>query len=78
MGEPLAKFWLFASVSGTDTTSTEENKLKKYQWGNPFQNVGCYLYLDAFVGLPREAKSGFKKKIARWGNPSQNFGCLLQ
>ena len=35
MGEPLAKFWLFASVSGTDTASTEENKYKNSSVGEP-------------------------------------------
>ena len=42
MGEPLAKFWLFPSVSGTDTTLTKEIKKKRTQWGNPSQNSGCY------------------------------------
>ena len=29
VGEPIAKFWLFNSVSETDTTPTEEIKYKK-------------------------------------------------
>ena len=33
---------------------------------------------SAFVGFPRESKSGLRKKRARWGNPLQNSGYLLQ
>ena len=45
MGEPLAKFWLFASVSGTDTASTKEIEYKKSQLGKSLQNSSGYLQL---------------------------------
>ena len=46
VGEPLAKLWLFASVSGTDTTSTNEIKYKK-------QLVGSIdLCLFGFIQIP--------------------------
>ena len=64
VGEPLAKFWLFPSVSRTDTTLTKEKKLKRRaQWGNPLQNFGCYQNKDK------------REKRAQWGNPLQNVGC---
>ena len=42
VGEPLAKFRLFLTVSGIDTTWTKEIKKKITQWGNPLQNSGFY------------------------------------
>ena len=76
MGEPLAKLWLFASVSGTNTTPTEENKYKKQlSGGTPCKIPVVIFSCDTFVGLPREAKRGFKRNRARWDNPLQNSGC---
>ena len=80
MGELLAKFWLFASVSGTDTTPTEENEYKKeLSGGTPCKITVVIFSFAAFVGLPREAKSGFKKRERdRWGNPLKNSGCSFK
>ena len=78
MGEPLAKFWLFTSVSGTDTTPTKEIKYKKeLSVGTPCKIMVVILNCVAFVGLPNEAKSD-RKKRARWGNLLKNSGCFLQ
>ena len=78
MGEPLAKLWLLASVSGNNTTPTEENKYKKeLSGGTPCKIPVVIFRCAAFVGFPREAKSGFKKKD-RWENPLQNSDFLLQ
>ena len=35
VGEPLAKFWLFSLVSGTDTNLTKETKKRKELSENP-------------------------------------------
>ena len=70
MGEPLAKFWLFASVSGTYTTSTEENKYKKeLSGGTPCKNPVVIFSCATFFGLPLEVKSGLKKGELGGGNP---------
>ena len=45
VGGSLAKFWLLASISVTDTTPTKEINIKRSQWGNPLQNSSCYLQL---------------------------------
>ena len=59
MGEPLAKFWLFASIIGTDTTPTKEIKYKKdLSGGTPCKILVVVLSCAAFVGFPKEAKSG--------------------
>ena len=79
MGECLETFWLFDSVSGTDTTLTKEIEYKKeISAGTPFKIPVVIFSCAASVVLPREAKSGFKKKRARWGNPLQNYGFSLQ
>ena len=68
MGEPLVKFWLLASVSGTDTTPTKEIKYKKYLgWGIPCKIPVVIFSCAAFVILPKEAKSVFLKKIELGG-----------
>ena len=59
MGEPLAKLWLFTSVSEIDTTSTKEIKYKKdLTRGTPCKIPVVIFSLAALVGLPNEAKSG--------------------
>ena len=52
--------------------------IKRSQWGTPCKILVVIFSCAAFVGFPRETKSGFKKNRARWGNPLQNFGFLLQ
>ena len=42
VGEPLVKFWLFSSVSGTDTTHTKEIKYKKSSVGEPLANFWLF------------------------------------
>ena len=70
MGEPLVKFLLFASVSGTDTTPTKENKYKKdLSEVTPCKIPVVVFSCAAFVGLPREAKSGYKKRELVGGTP---------
>ena len=70
MGEPLAKFWLFASVSGTDTTPTKEIKYKKELIGGTPCKIPVVIFSYAdFVGLLKEAKSGFKKGELGGGTP---------
>ena len=54
MGEPLAKLFLFDSVSGTDTTSTKEKNLSG---GTLFKIPVVIFSYAAFVGLPKEANS---------------------
>ena len=79
VGEPLAQFWLFASVSETDTTPTEEIKYKKeLSGGTPCKIPVVTFSCSALVRLPREANSGLKKYIARLGDPLKNYGCLIQ
>ena len=59
MGGPLAKFWLFDSVSETDTTPTKKIKYKKdLSGGNPCKIPVVIFSCAAFVGLPKEAKIG--------------------
>ena len=70
VGEHLAKFRLFASVSGTDTTSNKEIKYKKELSGvTPCKITVVIFSCAAFVGLPREDKSGFKKRDLGGGTP---------
>ena len=62
--EPLEKFWLFASVSGTDTTLTKENKYKKeLSGGTPWKIPVVFFSCAAFIVLPKEAKSGKKIEL---------------
>ena len=57
MGEPLEKFWLFASVSETDTTPTKEIKYKKDLSGGTPCNIMVVIFSCAnFIGFPKEAK----------------------
>ena len=64
MGEPLEKFWLFASVSETDTTPTEEIKYKKdLSGGNSCKILVVISSCSAFVGLPREANIDLTKEL---------------
>ena len=59
MVEPLAKFRLFPSFSGTDTMSTKEMKYKKYlSRGLPCKIMVVKFSCAAFVGFPKESKSG--------------------
>ena len=70
MGEPLAKFWLFASVSETDTPPTKEIKyIKELSGGTPCKILVFIFSCAAFFGLPREAKSGLKKRELGGGTP---------
>ena len=63
VGEPIAKFWLFNSVSETDTTPTEEIKYKKeIRGGTPCKIPVVTFSCAAFVRLPREANIRFLKK----------------
>ena len=80
MGKPLAKLWLFLSVSGTNTTLTKYLKKEKYQWENPLQNSGCYLQLVELIPLwpKKERKKERKKEKSQWVKPLQNFGCHIQ
>ena len=74
VGEPLAKFWLFASVSLTDTILTKENKYKKEISGvTPCKNSFVVFSCTDFFVLYREAKSGFKKIELGWGTPCKNL-----
>ena len=58
MGEPLAKFWLFDSVSGTDTTPTEEIKYKKELSVGIICKIPVVVFsCAAFVGFTKMAKS---------------------
>ena len=59
MEEPFTKFWLFASVSGTNITITKEIKYKKdLSGGTPCKISVVIFSCVAFVGLPKEDKSG--------------------
>ena len=59
MGEPLGKFRFFPSVSGTDTMSTKEIKYKNISVGEPLEIFTFVISsCAAFVGFPKEAKSG--------------------
>ena len=58
VGEPLAKLWLFASVSVNDITTTKEIKYKKYLSGGTPCKITIVFSCIAFVGLPKVAKSG--------------------
>ena len=54
MGEPLENFRLFASFSGTDTTSTKEIKYKKYLSGRTPYKIPVVIFSCAtLVGLPK-------------------------
>ena len=66
VGESLANFQLFPSVSGTDITLTKGKK-KRAQWGNPLQNFDWYQKKDIKKG-----------KTFQWGNPLQIFGCYQE
>ena len=58
VGEPLAKFRLFASVSGNDTTHTKEIKYKEELSGETPCKIPVIIFsCAALFGLPREAKS---------------------
>ena len=59
MGEPLEIFWLFASVDETDITPTKEIKYRKdISAETPCKNPVVIFSCAAFVGLPKDAKSG--------------------
>ena len=59
MGEPVETFWLFASVSGTDTTYTKEIKYKKEIIGVIPSKIPVVIFsYAAFVGFTKEAKIG--------------------
>ena len=59
VGEPLAKFRLFPSVGGTDTTLTKGIKYKKDPSGGTPCKIPVVIFsISAFIGLPKEAKSG--------------------
>ena len=74
MGEPLAKFWLFASLSGSDTTPTKEIKYKKDLSGvTPFKIPFVIFSCAAFVVFSKEPNSGFKKRDLGGGTPSKIF-----
>ena len=56
--EPLAKSWLFASASETDTTLTKEIKYKKeLSGGTPCKISVVVLGCSTFVVLPKDARS---------------------
>ena len=74
MEEPLEEFWLFASVSRTDTTLTKKIKYKEDISGRttlkiPFVIFSC----NAFDGLPKEDNIGFKNKESSVGEPLVEF-----
>ena len=59
MGEPLEKVYLFASVNEPVTTETKEIKYKKELSGGTPCKIPCVVFSrSAFVGFPKEAKSG--------------------
>ena len=59
MGEPLAKFWLFASVSETDITTDQKIRYKKELSGGTSYKIPVVIFsCAAFVGLPKEANIG--------------------
>ena len=52
VGETLAKFRLFPSVSGTDTTLTKGIKPRKRdQWGKPLHNSGYAIQLVELIPI---------------------------
>ena len=58
--EPLAKFSLFASFSGTDTTPSKEIRYKKDLSGGTPWKIPVVIFICAdFVGLPKQAKCVF-------------------
>ena len=64
MGEPLAEFWLFASVIGTDTTMTKEIKYKKELSGGTHYKITVVIFsCAAFVRFTKEAKIGKKREL---------------
>ena len=59
MGEPLANFHLFASVSGTDTMLVKIYiYIKDLSGGTPCKILVVIFKCAALVGFPKEAKSG--------------------
>ena len=70
VGEPLAKFWLFASVIGADTTPTKGIEYIKYlSGGTPCKIPVVIFSCAAFVGFLKEDKSGFFLRELRGGTP---------
>ena len=67
MGEPHTKFWLFASVSGTDTMPTKEKKLKKISVGEPLAKLWLFASVSETDTMPtKEIK--YKKDFS-WVTP---------
>ena len=59
VGETLEKFLLFASVGENDTITTKEIKYKKELSGVTPSKIPVVIFIcTAFVGFPKEAKSG--------------------
>ena len=80
VGEPLAKLWLFASVSANDITKTKEIKYKNISVGEPLEKLRLLFSVASpslvFLRRPRAAKNISER--AWWGYPLQNSGCSLQ
>ena len=70
MGEPLAKFWLFASVSGIDNTPNKDIKYKKSSVREPLAKFRLLSSVaPTSLDYLRRTKANLKKIELSEGTP---------